>query len=295
MKCPICKLKTNSIFYSYHICYNCNLDFKNNINKQNYTHGTINSKINSDNQIIINFFKYLTIKPILNSIKSGSILDFGCGNGTFLNFIKIRHLKTLFLYGVEKNNLSKNHAKNLYNLSIYSSHNEIIKKRFDLVTMWHSLEHLNFEEIKNLLSFLKSTKNKGLFISVPNKNSLIFKLFGKYNTYFDEDNHFFQFSVESLDKIFLNNNYSKKYYFHNPLYDLFGYFQSISNFLTNSHNLLYHTVKREGSKRLNNKIILNLILSPLFLLFTLILFFSNYLFPYKYKPVINLYYERRKS
>lgn len=292
MNCPLCKLKTSSIFYSYHRCNNCNLDFKNEINKQNYADGTINSKINNDNQFIINSFKYLTIKPILKSINSGSILDFGCGNGTFLNFIKIRYIKTFRLYGVEKNNLSKNHAKNLYDLSIYSSHNEITKKRLDLVTMWHSLEHLNFREIKNLLLFLKSTENMGVFISVPNKNSLIFKLFGKYNTYFDEDNHFFQFSVESLDKIFLNNDYSKKYYLHNPLYDFFGYFQSISNLFTNSNNLLYHTVKRAGAIRLNHKIILNVILSPLIFLFTVILFFINYLFPYKYKPVINLYYER---
>jgi 2-polyprenyl-3-methyl-5-hydroxy-6-metoxy-1,4-benzoquinol methylase len=67
-----------------------------------------------------------------------SILDFGCGNGGFLNLIDGKIKK----YGVELNTDCVNYL-NKTDIKVYNSLNQIEDEiRFDCITLFHVLEHL---------------------------------------------------------------------------------------------------------------------------------------------------------
>ena len=291
-KCVICNNKAIIRRLNYNHCKICKLDFISKIKKDNYRHGSINSKLSNSNEILINLSKFYTLKKLLKKLKPKNLLDFGCGKGSFLNYLRYKN-EINDLFGIEKNYLSRTYAINHYKLKVKENINDFNHNEFSLITMWHSIEHLKLSEINSFFKFIKNKKNVGIFISVPNQEALLFKLFGKNNTYYDEDNHFFQFSMKSLDILCNKYNYHRKYKLNNFLYDFFGYFQSIQNFFTNSKNVLYVFFKRGNTIKNNYKIILNFLFLPLSLIIAFIIILISYILPYRLKPVINLYYETK--
>jgi len=145
----------------------------------------------------LNFFKHLPIgktlllklndwiattryKRILRLKKEGSILDIGCSDGHFLNKFDTRSWQ---IAGVEINkNLAKIAQDRLKYASVYSSSIESFKtqKSFDVITLWHVLEHLKnpIPVLKKIYKLLR--KNGLLVIEVPNGGSLHRKIFGPY-------------------------------------------------------------------------------------------------------------------
>jgi 2-polyprenyl-3-methyl-5-hydroxy-6-metoxy-1,4-benzoquinol methylase len=109
---------------------------------------------------------------------SGSILDIGCGSGLFL--------KTAFDsgYGVDGIDVSEKaltFAKEEFGLNVESKSMEKLieeRKKFDIITLWHVLEHfLNpVNELKKIKELLN--ENGVCFIEVPNFNSIKFRLSG---------------------------------------------------------------------------------------------------------------------
>ena len=85
--------------------------------------------------------------------QKGTLLDFGCGNGDFLHTMQQSGWK---VSGVEVNESARKIAEDKLSIGI-SSPNEFLKDdtNYDVITMWHSLEHLH--EIKKYLQniFLK--------------------------------------------------------------------------------------------------------------------------------------------
>lgn len=130
----------------------------------------------------------------------GSLLDVGAGTGEFLLTAKKTGWKVA---GVEVNAKAKNSAttKGLHlndNLEAYQN------QKFDVITLWHVLEHIpNLEaSIQLLESMLKEEGH--LIVAVPNFKSYDANYYKSYWAAYDVPRHLWHFSKESIPKLSSN-------------------------------------------------------------------------------------------
>ena len=155
-------------------------------------------------------------------LKNKDILDFGCGWGGFLRNVK--NYKSLS--GVELRNECINYIqKNIKKIDISDNLNSFDKK-FDIITMFHVLEHIPYQT--ETLKVLKSKlKNKGkIIIEVPHAEDFLIlqeelKEFKNF-TFWSE--HLILHTYKSLKSILLksgfkniNIQYYQRYNFSNHL------------------------------------------------------------------------------
>jgi 2-polyprenyl-3-methyl-5-hydroxy-6-metoxy-1,4-benzoquinol methylase len=136
-------------------------------------------------------------------ISQGKVLDYGCGTGEFLKACK---QKSWRVTGIEPSALAREKAKTLTKEKIVSSFEEINNPPFDIITMWHVLEHvpdLN-TALKNIHSSLNN--NGTLIIAVPNHESYDAKHYGEYWAGYDTPRHLWHFNQQSMRKLLANNS-----------------------------------------------------------------------------------------
>lgn len=155
-------------------------------------------------------------------LKNKDILDFGCGWGGFLGNVK--NYKSLS--GVELRKECINHIqKNVKKINISSNINSF-DKNFDIITMFHVLEHIP-HQIETLKILKSKLKNKGkIIIEVPHAEDFLIlqeelKEFKKF-TFWSE--HLILHTYKSLKTILLksgfkniNIQYYQRYNFSNHL------------------------------------------------------------------------------
>lgn len=144
---------------------------------------------------------------ITSYIKEGSILDIGCATGEFLNFFKGKNWYTT---GVEPNENALNFAKENYGLNVYDEEflNRTDTEKYDVITMWHVLEHVHdinqrIEQVKNLLN-----NNGILVIAVPNPESYDAQKYQEFWAGFDLPRHLYHFSQKCLEQLLKNYNFN---------------------------------------------------------------------------------------
>ncbi|HLF50973.1 class I SAM-dependent methyltransferase [Flavobacterium sp.] len=149
------------------------------------------------------FIKNIALKNKLNLINSlnpekGNLLDIGAGTGDFLTVAKNNGWNTK---GVEPSEKAKAIAIKK-GVSFAESTTELESHSFDVITMWHVLEHVpNLEnQIKELKRLVKS--NGTIIIAVPNFNSYDAKHYGKFWAAFDAPRHLWHFSKTSIKLLF---------------------------------------------------------------------------------------------
>ncbi|HPE82425.1 MAG TPA: class I SAM-dependent methyltransferase [Aequorivita sp.] len=128
----------------------------------------------------------------------GSLLDIGAGTGDFLKAAKEKGWQ---VHGTEPNeNAAKLALKK--KIELKSSLNDFEGKQFDVVTLWHVLEHIpNLEE--TILKLAALVKPRGiLIIAVPNFKSFDAEHYGKFWAAFDVPRHLWHFSKESIKNLF---------------------------------------------------------------------------------------------
>ena len=162
--------------------------------------------------------KNYTIKQkvrLINSLETNqnSILDIGCGTGDFLVACKKNGWK---IDGIEPNNRARKISlkklnfdkRNNNSIILYIDPIELLNKnkKYDIITMWHVLEHVpNLNDyISNLKKLLKP---KGiLIIAVPNYKSYDANYYGKFWAAYDVPRHLWHFSKKSIKLFFEREN-----------------------------------------------------------------------------------------
>ena len=149
------------------------------------------------------FIKSIALKNKLNLVNSlqpakGSILDIGAGTGDFLSVVKENGWSTI---GVEPSDKAKAIAKRK-GVSFVEQTSELENNSFDIITMWHVLEHVpdldnQLKELKRLLK-----PNGNLIIAVPNFKSFDAKHYGNFWAAYDVPIHFWHFSKTAIKRLF---------------------------------------------------------------------------------------------
>ena len=153
------------------------------------------------------FVKGIALKNKLNLINSsnsskGKLLDIGAGTGDFLFTAKENGWDTI---GVEPSEKAKAIAIQK-GIAFVAATQDLESHSFDVITMWHVLEHVpNLEnQIKELKRLVKP--NGTIIIAVPNFKSYDAKYYGKFWAAFDVPIHFWHFSKTAIKLLFEKEN-----------------------------------------------------------------------------------------
>lgn len=138
-------------------------------------------------------------------LKQGEVhvLDYGCGTGEFLKACQASGFK---IDGVEPSENARSKSSETNQIKILESIHGLDGKTFDIITMWHVLEHIpDFELIIQKLKSKLATEGI-LFIAVPNHKSFDAQHYKQHWAGFDVPRHLWHFSSNTMKKILSKNN-----------------------------------------------------------------------------------------
>ncbi|MDO7137115.1 class I SAM-dependent methyltransferase [Algibacter lectus] len=146
---------------------------------------------------------------LINSFSSEAkqLLDVGCGTGDFL---QTAQQNGWLVSGIEPNEEARGIANSKTNKSVFDTEQlqKFESKQFDVITLWHVLEHLpNLEDhIKTFKTLLKDNGN--LLIAVPNYKSFDAKHYKEFWAAFDVPRHLWHFNQVSISNLVSKQNMS---------------------------------------------------------------------------------------
>ncbi|MGC4021992.1 MAG: class I SAM-dependent methyltransferase [Cyclobacteriaceae bacterium] len=143
-------------------------------------------------------------KLVLSKSNGKSILDFGCGTGEFLNEMRSNEWS---ISGIELSDLARAKAEQLNQKKIYPNLSEIGNEKFDVITLWHVLEHLHDlnDTLDKLKKLMKDTST--LIIAVPNHESHDAIHYQSFWAGYDVPRHLWHFSKKSMDELLKKNGF----------------------------------------------------------------------------------------
>ena len=138
--------------------------------------------------------------------EKGTLLDIGAGTGDFLLEAKKQNW---IITGIEPNDKAKQIAIQK-GVSFGTNLEELANESFDVISMWHVLEHVpNLEEqIATLKRLLKP--NGTIIIAVPNFKSYDAKYYAEFWAAYDVPRHLWHFSKTAIKKLFADQNMQLK-------------------------------------------------------------------------------------
>ena len=129
---------------------------------------------------------------------NGKILDIGCGAGDFLQYMKENHWN---INGVDTSNKARKIANKKLNIKVMDPKDWINNKdKYDVITCWHSLEHVHepwvyLDKIKKSL-----TVDGFLIVALPNYQSTDAKIYKEFWAAYDTPRHLYHFTIKSMNK-----------------------------------------------------------------------------------------------
>ena len=116
---------------------------------------------------------------------------------------------------------------------------------FDLITSWHSLEHV--PDPRAALELIRRLLKPGghLLVSVPNSASLQARLGGNRWAYLDMPHHLSHFTPPGLRRLLAAAGFAvERSYNFSAEYEFFGFHQTLLNRVSRSHNFFYNRAKK---------------------------------------------------
>ena len=140
-------------------------------------------------------------KRVLNISKEGTLLDIGCGSGSFLRALKDTDLE---LYGIEIAAAQAREAEFSTGARVFAGSIEnapFAPHAFDVITCFHVLEHLH--RLEQVIGRVRDWLKPGghFYIIVPNVSSAEATLFRSYWHGLELPRHLYHFSPESLARL----------------------------------------------------------------------------------------------
>jgi len=161
-----------------------------------------------------------TIKFLIEYCNFKRILDIGCGNGNFI----LRLFKNGYdAYGVEQNAGARKYADpRIESRILYKDINEcnFPSHSFDVVTMFHSLEHIY--DMNGLFSEINRILKPGgyLYICVPDADFFESRLFGPYYYNLEVPRHLYFFTKKSISNFLTRHNFKVELFSRDYISDL---------------------------------------------------------------------------
>lgn len=141
---------------------------------------------------------------ISSYVSRGTILDYGCGTGMFLKTCADAGWKS---FGFEPDSDARGLAKSK-GLSVANSKEGLSGNRFDIISLWHVLEHVTDLD-QTLKFFSESITDKGrLVIAVPNYTSADARHYNKFWAGYDVPRHIYHFEINTLKRLLGNYGFS---------------------------------------------------------------------------------------
>lgn len=144
-------------------------------------------------------------KMATKGIAKGRVMDIGCGVGDFLHTMEQKGWETI---GIEPSEEAKAIAKKRIKAQILDTEAQetLSDNSFDLITMWHVLEHVDdlHWQLNQLERLVKP--NGRVVIAVPNYKSYDGVFYKEKWAAYDIPRHLNHFNQETLVRIFKNNN-----------------------------------------------------------------------------------------
>ena len=228
--CPVCKeprieeiISSKDYFLTQETfvidkCHSCGIKFTNprplpkNIfnyyKSEDYISHSNTSKgfINKLYKIIRTYTLTRKIQLIKKYKTRGNLLDIGSGSGEFLFTISANKFSVT---GVEPDQKARNFSISKYKLTVFDESflAQPHSKNFDVITMWHVLEHVydlpqRINQLSNLLN-----DDGILIVAVPNASSYDAKKYGGYWAAYDLPRHLYHFTKKDIWLLFKNHGF----------------------------------------------------------------------------------------
>jgi 2-polyprenyl-3-methyl-5-hydroxy-6-metoxy-1,4-benzoquinol methylase len=200
-------------------CADCTLRFTQNVPDYNsisqyYQSGNYISHSGTNKGLInrlYHFVRKITLSDkrrlilSVTQMDNGRLLDIGAGTGSFVSHMQSNGWKAT---GLEPDEAARSNALaiNGVNLLTPDAFFDFPADSFDVITMWHVLEHVH--ELHDYMEQLKKILNPGgkIFIAVPNYTSYDAGFYKNFWAAYDVPRHLYHFSPEAMFQLLKIHN-----------------------------------------------------------------------------------------
>ena len=182
-----------------------NLSHKENYNSIQYTPHSkktnLFKRVYKISQNLMFLYKRILLGREIIVSKRG--LDFGSGDGAFFRYMSSSSFTIDALDPFFK-------AKNINQEHFYSDLAEVPDNQYDMIFMWHSLEHV--QSLENTINgvYKKIKANGSLIVAVPNYKSFDSRYYKEVWAALDVPRHLWHFTTTSITNLMLNHNLKLK-------------------------------------------------------------------------------------